>query len=349
MKLRDAALNNTLFVASDLLAALYQMRFVQADPIRSPARAQDLILRHRVPGYRAGDLERHYPSLELDEGYLYAYGFLPKTDAQLLYPKADSKISAFEKKVLAFVKDLGAAHPRKLDEHFGQKRVVNAWGGFSKQTTQALENLHHRGFLRVARRDNGIRVYEVTQEHEPISPLERLKQLIQITVNVLAPISERTLMSLHARRQKWMAPKHTLRSIIDAMVKAGQFENFVADNQTYLVCAESGQSKQVNDAQSSQLKFLAPFDPLVWDRKRFEHIWGWSYRFEAYTPVAKRIRGYYAMPLLWRKNIIGWANVKQSGGPIDVDLGFVKSRPRDKEFSRALDEEIAALELFLRG
>ena len=35
------------------------------------------------------------------------------------------------------------------------------------------------------------------------------------------------------------------------------------------------------------VRFLAPFDPVVWDRYRFEHLWGWAYRFEAYTPPAK--------------------------------------------------------------
>jgi uncharacterized protein YcaQ len=44
----------------------------------------------------------------------------------------------------------------------------------------------------------------------------------------------------------------------------------------------------------ARVRFLAPFDPLVWDRRRFEHLWGWPYRFEAYTPAARRTRGYYA-------------------------------------------------------
>jgi len=38
---------------------------------------------------------------------------------------------------------------------------------------------------------------------------------------------------------------------------------------------------------------LAPFDPVVWDRRRFK-LWGWAYRFEAYTPAPKRVRGNYA-------------------------------------------------------
>jgi uncharacterized protein len=48
-----------------------------------------------------------------------------------------------------------------------------------------------------------------------------------------------------------------------------------------------------------EVRFLAPFDPTVWDRRRLEHLWGWTYRFEAYVPERNRRRGYYAMPLLW--------------------------------------------------
>ena len=48
-----------------------------------------------------------------------------------------------------------------------------------------------------------------------------------------------------------------------------------------------------------------PFDPVVHDRTRFELLWGWTYRFEAYTPAPKRKRGYYALPLLWRDRAIG--------------------------------------------
>ena len=36
------------------------------------------------------------------------------------------------------------------------------------------------------------------------------------------------------------------------------------------------------------VRLLAPFDPVVWDRRRFELFWGWAYRFEAYTPASKR-------------------------------------------------------------
>ena len=56
--LRQYAISRSLRPAVSIEAAVARLGFVQADPIRSPARAQDLTLRHRVPGYRAGDLER---------------------------------------------------------------------------------------------------------------------------------------------------------------------------------------------------------------------------------------------------------------------------------------------------
>ena len=66
-----------MFASTTLAAAVGRLGFVQADPIQAPARAQDLILRHRVRGYRAGDLDGSYRRLRLEENFLYAYGFMP--------------------------------------------------------------------------------------------------------------------------------------------------------------------------------------------------------------------------------------------------------------------------------
>jgi uncharacterized protein YcaQ len=86
---------------------------------------------------------------------------------------------------------------------------------------------------------------------------------------------------------------------------------------------------------------------VVHDRTRFELLWGWQYRFEAYTPVAKRKLGYYAMPLLWRDRVIGWANVAVRNGALECDIGFVGSRPSEKSFARELEEELDRIRNFL--
>jgi hypothetical protein len=95
------------------------------------------------------------------------------------------------------------------------------------------------------------------------------------------------------------------------------------------------------------VRFLAPFDPLVWDRRRFEHLWGWAYRFEAYTPAPRRRFGHYALPVLWGDTVVGWANVALVGGAVRATLGYARGRPADQGFRRALDAELARVEGFL--
>ena len=85
--LRRYAVARTLFPSTTLLRAVERLGFVQADPIRAPARAQDLVLRHRVRDYHAGELERRYPRLPLEEDFFVNYGFLPCKTAALMHPR----------------------------------------------------------------------------------------------------------------------------------------------------------------------------------------------------------------------------------------------------------------------
>ena len=89
---------------------------MQADPIRAPARAQDLTLRHRVAGYCAGDLERLYPHLPLEEDFFVNYGFLPRTLHSLMHPRIPPAAwsPSRERKaraLLEFVRQCGARTP----------------------------------------------------------------------------------------------------------------------------------------------------------------------------------------------------------------------------------------------
>jgi len=344
-RLRACAINNTLFRPVSLPEAVDRLGFVQADPIRSPARAQDLILRHRVKGYRAGDLERLYPSLDAEEDYLYAYGFVSRATWRLLHPRRTPAPGALEKKVLETVRKLGQTHPARLEEHFGARRIVNAWGGNSKASTYALDSLHYRGLLRIARRENGIRIYELARtQTEPLSPDERLRRRILAVVNILAPVPEATLRTLTAPVLRRHFPgSGGAGAVLAAMLKSGELRKEKAGGLDYFLPAAALRPAEV----PRRVRFLAPFDPLVWDRRRFEHFWGWQYRFEAYTPAAKRVRGYYAMPLLWGDEVIGWANARVKGGRLEVETGFALKRPSGKTFSLELEAETARLEAFL--
>jgi uncharacterized protein YcaQ len=335
---RRYAITHSLFAPATLQGAIDRLGFVQADPIRAPARAQDLILRHRVEGYRAGDLERQYASLDVEEDYLYAYGFVARRVWNLLHPRAQARMGTFEARVLEIVRASGEVHPADLEAHLGRTRVVNAWGGYSKKTTQALEQLHHRGLVRIARRERGVRVYKpAARPADGAAAHERLRALVTNLASIFAPSSLRSLQARAARFSSLGRPPRVIRDLI----QSGELRSASVDGIPHVWPAEMATLDEVPD----MVRFLAPFDPIVWDRARFESFWGWPYRFEAYTPVSERVRGYYAMPMLWRDRFIGWVNLGTKS--LNVELGFVKGRPRDRGFSRELEAEIARMEWFL--
>ncbi len=139
--LRHHAIASSLFPETSLKRAIAKLGFVQADPIRSPARAQDLILRHRAKDYQAGDLERRYSALGIEEDYLYAYGFVPAQTWQLLHPRKQRALTTVERRVLEIVAKGKRLHPRDLEEHLGKDRETNAWGGYSKTTNFGAASL----------------------------------------------------------------------------------------------------------------------------------------------------------------------------------------------------------------
>lgn len=346
-QLRRHAISRAFSSPATLQSAVDRLGFVQADPIRAPATAQDLILRHRVQDYRMGDLARHYPSLTIEEGALYAYGFLPR-DIWLLrqHARDPATLPEMEQAVLAAVREGGPMHPKDLEAKLGSERVVNAWGGYSKASTRALERLQRHGLLRVVRRENGIRVYEAAAEpsRDRMPEIDRFRRLVLVEAGIMAPVQEKALSGLISGLRRISFPEVTNhRNVIRDLLRGGELEQRTVDGISYVWPATSVAPEEL----SRSVRFLAPFDPLVWDRGRFEHFWGWTYRFEAYTPQAKRVRGYYALPLLWDERVIGWANASVTGGKVAVGLGFVEKRPTDREFRSELDAEIARLEAFL--
>lgn len=97
-----------------------------------------------------------------------------------------------------------------------------------------------------------------------------------------------------------------------------------------------------------QVRLLTPFDPVVWDRRRFQLFWSWAYRFEAYTPAPRRKLGYYALPLLWREQVVGWGNLAVLHGELHAQLQYVHGQaPQDPAFADALDAELARMRAFL--
>ena len=352
--LRRHAVARSLFRETTLQRALDTFGFVQADPIRAPARAQDLTLRHRVKGYRAGILEQRYVTLRVEEDFFINYGFVTPELHALMHPRGVIGWPAARRKsaddLLAFVRERGAAHPRDMEQRFAHGRVTNYWGGPSNATTHLLDQMHYAGLLKVVRRESGVRVYGAREPQAPpatgTDADARLDGLIDVLVGKYAPLPGQTLSTL-VRRLRSAVP-HLRERISPALQRAKtRLAHVRVDGVDWYWPADERPDDSEHD---DQVRLLAPFDPIVWDRRRFELFWGWAYRFEAYTPVAKRTLGYYALPLLWRDRVIGWGNVSVVEGTLRAEVGYVNGHaPGVRGFARALEAELERLRLFLRA
>ena len=349
--LRRFAIARSLGRPASLPATLARLGFVQADPLRAPARAQDLTLRHRVKDYRAGDLERRYPRLAVEEDFFVNYGFVTPGLHALMHPREARQTWTAARwrqaeAVLDFVRGRGVVHPREVDAHFQHGSTRNWFGGSSRASTELLDGMHYRGLLRVARREGGTRLYAARPATPaPTDPQAALDALVDAVVALYAPLPAATLGQLLSHlgggAPQWRGDRAAALARARARLPSAE----VAGTRWHWPEGEQPASRR--HRLDDTLRLLAPFDPIVWDRRRFEAFWGWAYRFEAYTPAARRVRGHYALPLLWRGQVPGWANLSVVDGRLVPDIGFVQGRPRDAGFEAALDEELQRMAQFL--
>ncbi len=351
-RLRQFALHRQFPAPTTLGRAMARLGFVQADPIRAPARAQDLTLRHRVKGYRVGDLERRYARLSIEEDFFVNYGFVTRDLHALLHPRLPrARWSAAERKraekILEFVQKRGVVHPRDVDAQFAHGKALNWFGGQSNVTTQLLDAMHYRGLVRVARREGGTRLYSArVQGPAPEDAAAAMDTLVDVIVAKYAPLTGSMLGGL-VQRLRHGAPQWTNARLAAVVRAKARLAHAKVDGLDWFWPV--GESVPIRRRiPRDVVRLLAPFDPFVWDRTRFELFNGWAYRFEAYTPAPKRIRGYYALPLAWRDRVIGWANVSVRDGLLVPELGFVAGQaPNGAAFRNALDAELARFTEFL--
>jgi uncharacterized protein YcaQ len=100
---------------------------------------------------------------------------------------------------------------------------------------------------------------------------------------------------------------------------------------------------------------LSPFDPLLWDRKRVERLFGFDQVLEIFKPASKRIYGYYCLPVLAGERLLARFDLKAErkqgilrvlSARFEATGGKRPDAPRDAEAARtALQRHASALGL----
>ncbi len=292
-----------------------------------------------------------YPDLAVEEAFFINHGYLPNTVAHAIWshpPEGDFLVEHADqiKQILKFGKRHGDIDAAALNHYLGNTNAVNAWGGTGQEGSQIMQRMHARGLLRIARRSKGARVYALPR-HQPgrLSADQIITTALATLAKTYAPFTKTSLATMgrlftHGRSEL----KPTLKKAMSELDL--HFASTQIDGQIWYWPKDEAFERALAP-QHERVQFLAPFDPLVWDRERFKQFWGWDYKFEAYKPASARQFGYYAMPVLWQGECVGWANIAAEMGDLSVSLGYASKKPGGAAFKRELEQEIDRLRMFL--
>jgi uncharacterized protein YcaQ len=307
----------------DVAAALHHHGYVQIDPINVCGRMHDLILRPRVAGYREGDLMRHLHGAATPPPAAARTAFehhLPDTGILVAlpleaWPHLQAAMRARTRRSGAWSGRLTPREheiaPRLLDAigergplcsaDFDDRRRAHrqVWGAASL-VKSTLQKLFFHGRLLIAARDGNRRRYDLPGRVLPPATLAAPEPTPAETARWLA------LLKLRQRR---LAPlkRAELRLVDDAVAAvavAGCPPLYCLRSDLPLLAATGG-APPADPEAGRLLRLLAPLDPLIYDRRVTAALWDFDYTWEVYTPPARRVRGYYALPILAGERLAG--------------------------------------------
>ncbi|WP_276641454.1 winged helix-turn-helix domain-containing protein [Siccibacter turicensis] len=311
---------------ADILATLTRMSLLQIDTINIVARSPYLVLFSRLGSYPPRWLDEALARGELMEYWAHEACFLPCSDFALVrhrmlnpeqmgwkYRAGWMRENAEEiAQLIAHITQHGPV--RSADFEHPRKGASGWWEW--KPHKRHLEGLFTAGELMVVERRNFQRVYDLTSR---VMPHWDDALHLPDAAEAQGAMLENSARSLGIFRPEWLADYYRLKKVdVKSTLLRWQEQGIVLP-----VTVESLGPMWVHQAWQPELALaavgklnathsavLSPFDPVVWDRRRAEQLFNFSYRLECYTPAAKRKYGYFVLPLLHRGTLVGRMDAK---------------------------------------
>lgn len=307
---------------------VHSIGVLQIDSVNVLARAHLLPVFSRLGPYPVGILEgAAWPARTQDrlliESWAHMASLIPVELEPLLRWRQQEKVDGpwgmltrlteqhpgFLDVVLATIGDLGPSSAGDIEKALeAPGRAEAGWWEWSI-TKIACEHLFGTGAIGVAQRRGFERLYDLTERVLPPS--------ILATPTPDRADAQRALVALAARAHGIgtvadladyfrMGMADTRRALAD-LVEEGVVRPAVVDG--WREPAYLHRDARIPRAVAGAA-LLSPFDPLVWRRERTERLFGFHYRIEIYTPAARRVYGYYVLPLLVGDALAGRVDLK---------------------------------------
>ena len=325
--------------------ALDHMGYVQIDPINVCGRMQDLILRNRVEAYAEGDLFRHLhdparPGFEHHvpgSGVLVALptsawphllrGMRTRERSDGGYSgRMDAAQKRLARRILRQIREEG---PLSSDAIEHQGTTMSAWGVPGRTAKTVLDKLFFHGRILIRERQNLRRVYDLTERVLPPG-------VLRATTPALEETQRWTLLTRMKQRRIALLNRREI-AVIEDLIQPLEIEETPT-----VFCLRTDLEQIDRTEPAEETRLIAPLDPLIYDRRLTRHLWDFDYTWEVYTPPARRVRGYYALPLLGASGLVGHVDLRadRKAGRLNLVSKKIKSRtpyaPAVRELARFL-------------
>src|SRR5271170_2005207 len=308
--------------AEATLRAIEHLGYLQIDTINVIERCHHHILWSRIPDYRRAHLQQAQSvDRSVFEYWTHALSYVPTRDIAFFLPAMKrhrqsprtwfgSVTKEEMQKVIRLIRRDGALSIRDIDDDVLVEKD-HAWAS-RKPSKRALQHAFFNGVLTISDRSGMLKTYELMDRHfgweqppKPASERQILNYMLDRALRSQGIVSLDSICHLDAAR------KAPIRRLIEARMRRG---NLVAVSIEGHAKAEHWAEPQTVDATPGSAEalvhILSPFDPLIIQRKRLRLLFDYDHRFEAYVPKAKRVFGYFTLPVLVGDEIVAAIDLK---------------------------------------
>ncbi len=349
---------------------------IQYDPVDVCGKNAELTLQSRVKGFRKNMLSDllykdrrlvDYADKELSiwcvEDWPY---FSQYRERSLEMGKSFPEIYELEKTALAYIRENGAVSSDTLPiegEIFWHSSMhwSGNWDKKSKAARSVLEQLYTDGVLVIHHKSGSRKFYDLAERHIDASLLwasdpcadeeEKLRWRVLRRIGAVCLLWDKNSTAFLGidvnaeKRRRVLAALTEENKVLQVNVEGIKAPFYYRSEDEQLMQAVldgSSDSRQ-------RMEFIAPLDPLFWDKSLIEAIWGYKYSWEIYTPANKRRYGYYTLPVLWGDRFIGMIEAaadRKTSTLVVKNIWYEQSIRQTKKLQSALERTVRRFAAF---
>ena len=319
-----------------VLRVVERLGVLQFDPLEVPgARNHDLVLHARIDGYRREwcDLWLYGPDRRLFEIYNKSLNIVPieelphyrltwARNAERYTDRPDVAASHGSDRILSahvavaddITATLAAKGPLSTAAFAHHDQAIDWWWAPTRAARAVLEALFVSGRVGISRRAGNRRYYDLIERLVPADLLARTEseedaqrhRLLSRfrAVGLASPSAQAEIVYGTGdadERNRRTAELVSSGQLLEVGVEGLKGARYVIADELPLLDTAAVDA----DRGEPAIAFIAPLDPLMWDRRLVRQLFDFEYVWEVYVPQAKRRWGYYVLPILFGDRLVG--------------------------------------------